>query len=262
VTVPPTLRLVSHTFHDAEKHGTEHLTAAGVLAKSSNIGTILVSQRVGAQRLYNSLRAFGLGEKTGIGLPGESGGILPPVDAWNGTQRYTIPFGQGVSITALQMASVYATVANDGVRVPPRVIMGTRDGEGHVHRASAPTPRRVLSAAVAHQLRAMLEAATTNEGTAPAARIPGYRVAGKTGTSQRVDPLCSCYRGYTASFVGFAPADNPQLLVQVVLQAPRRGHFGGRIAAPVFHDVMSFALQAKRVAPTGTRPPTVQLTFD
>jgi cell division protein FtsI (penicillin-binding protein 3) len=262
VTVPPTLRLASHTFHDAEKHGTERLTAAGVLAKSSNIGTILVSQRVGAQRLYNSLRAFGLGDKTGIGLPGESSGILPPVDEWNGTQRYTIPFGQGVSITALQMASVYATVANDGVRVPPRIMLGTRDGAGDLQPAASPAPRRVLSVAVAHQLRSMLEAATTDEGTAPKARIPGYRIAGKTGTSQRVDPRCGCYRGYTASFVGFAPADNPQLLVQVVLQAPRRGHFGGQIAAPVFHDVMSFALQAKHVPPTGTRPPTVKLTFD
>jgi cell division protein FtsI (penicillin-binding protein 3) len=261
VTVPSTLRLVHHTFHDAEKHGTEHLTAAGVLAKSSNIGTILVSQRVGATRLDKMLRAFGLGAKTGIGLPGESSGILPPVDEWNGTQHYTIPFGQGVSITALQMASVYATVANHGVRVPPRIVHGTVDGAGEFHAAKSPAARRVLSANVAHQLRAMLEAATTDEGTAPAARIPGYRVAGKTGTSQRVDPRCGCYRGYTASFVGFAPADNPQLLVQVVLQAPKRGHFGGQIAAPVFHDVMSFALQAKHIAPTGTRPPKVKLTF-
>jgi cell division protein FtsI (penicillin-binding protein 3) len=262
VTVPSTLRLASHTFHDAERHGVEKLTAAGVLAKSSNIGTILVSQRVGAQRLSDALRAFGLGAKTGVELPGESAGILPPVGLWNGTQRYTIPFGQGVSITALQMASVYATVANDGVRVPPRLIHGTRAGSGAIDVAKAPVAHRVLSVAVAHQLRAMLEAATTNEGTAPAARIPGYRVAGKTGTSQRVDPTCGCYRGYTASFVGFAPADNPQLLVQVVLQAPRHGHFGGQIAAPVFHDVMSFALQAKHVPPTGTRPPTVQLTFN
>jgi cell division protein FtsI (penicillin-binding protein 3) len=107
----------------------------------------------------------------------------------------------------------------------------------------------------------MLEAVTTNEGTAPAARIPGYRVAGKTGTSQRVDPACGCYRGYTASFVGFAPADNPQLLVEVVLQAPRRGHYGGAIAAPVFHDVMSFALQSRHIAPTGTKPPKLRLTF-
>jgi cell division protein FtsI (penicillin-binding protein 3) len=261
VTVPPTLHLAGHTFHDAEKHGTEHLTAAGVLAKSSNLGTILVSQRVGTQRLSDILHSFGLGAPTGIGLPGESSGILPPASQWSGTQRYTIPFGQGVSVTALQVASVYATVANNGVRVPPRIVKGTVDANGHFTATPAPPTHRVISPGVALQLRTMLEAVTTNEGTAPAARIPGYRVAGKTGTSQRVDPRCDCYRGYTASFVGFAPADNPQLLVEVVLQAPRQGHFGGLVAAPVFHDVMSFALQARHVAPTGTRSPRLRLTF-
>lgn len=261
VTVPPTLRLVGKTFRDAEKHGVLRLTAAGVLAKSSNLGTILVSQRVGAQRLYSFMRAFGFGEPTGIGLPGESSGILPPVAEWSGSQRYTIPFGQGVSVTALQVASVYATVANNGVRVAPRIVKGTVDASGRFTAAQAAPSRRVISTGVAQQLRTMLEAVTTNEGTAPAARVPGYRVAGKTGTSQRVDPRCDCYRGYTASFVGFAPADNPQLLVEVVLQAPRRGHFGGLVAAPVFHDVMSFALQSRRVAPTGTKSPKLRLTF-
>jgi cell division protein FtsI (penicillin-binding protein 3) len=261
VTVPPTLHLAGHTFHDAEKHGTERLTAAGVLAKSSNLGTILVSQRVGAQRLSDIMHAFGLGATTGIGLPGESSGILPPAKDWSGTQRYTIPFGQGVSVTALQVASVYATVANDGVRVPPRIVKGTVDPDGQFHATPAPPTRRVISSGVAQQLRTMLEAVTTNDGTAPAARVPGYRVAGKTGTSQRVDPRCGCYRGYTASFVGFAPADNPQLLVEVVLQAPQRGHFGGLLAAPVFHDVMSFALQSRHVAPTGTTSPKLRLTF-
>jgi cell division protein FtsI (penicillin-binding protein 3) len=261
VTVPPTLHLAGHTFHDAEKHGTEHLTAAGVLAKSSNLGTILVSERVGAHRLYTIMRSFGFGQPTGTGLPGESSGILPPDDQWSGTQRYTIPFGQGVSVTALQVASVYATVANNGVRVPPRIVKGTVAASGEFHAAPAQPSRRVISPGVAAQLRTMLEAVTTNDGTAPAAAVPGYRVAGKTGTSQRVDPACGCYRGYTASFVGFAPADAPALLVEVVLQAPKRGHFGGLVAAPVFHDVMSFALQARHVAPTGTKPPKLRLTF-
>jgi cell division protein FtsI (penicillin-binding protein 3) len=183
------------------------------------------------------------------------------VNDWSGTQRYTIPFGQGVSVTALQVASVYSTVANNGVRVPPRILDGVRGPDGVFHPAKRAPARRVISKHTADALRRMLEAVTTNEGTAPAARIAGYRVAGKTGTSQRVDPTCSCYRGYTASFVGFAPADKPQLLVEVVLQAPKYGHFGGLIAAPVFHQVMGFALQARHVAPTGTRPPTIQLTF-
>jgi cell division protein FtsI (penicillin-binding protein 3) len=256
------LRRSDKTFSDAEEHGTLRLTAAGVLAKSSNMGTILVSERIGTSRLERFLRAFGLGQPTGVGLPGESAGILPPDEQWNGTQRYTIPFGQGVSITALQMASVYATIANDGVRMPPRIIAGTKDGNGTLRPAPASEPRRVVDRRVARQLRVILEAATTNEGTAPAARIPGYRVAGKTGTSQRVDPACGCYRGYTSSFVGFAPADDPQLLVEVVLQAPRRGYLGGLLAAPVFQDVMSFSLQTRHIAPTGTKRPKVKLSLD
>jgi cell division protein FtsI (penicillin-binding protein 3) len=259
ITVPPTLHRSDHTFHDAEVHGTLHLTATGVLAKSSNIGTMLVSERVGAHRLYHFLRAFGFGRPTGVGLPGENGGILAPVDLWSGTQRYTIAFGQGVSVTALQVASVYSTVANDGVRVEPRVVAGEVGPDGHFHAAPTAPTHRVISRHVSAELRRMLETVTSNEGTAPAARISGYRVAGKTGTSQRVDPTCSCYRGYTSSFVGFAPADNPKLLVEVVLQAPQIGHFGGLIAAPVFHDVMSFALQNERVAPTGTHRPRIRL---
>jgi cell division protein FtsI (penicillin-binding protein 3) len=261
VTVPPTLKLAGHTFHDAEKHGTEHLTFAGVLAKSSNIGTILLSKQVGKERLYGFLKSFGFGQKSGSGLPGEERGILPDVEGWSGTQQYTIPFGQGLSVTALQVASVYATVANGGVRVTPHVIRGTVT-DGKLKPAPRATSRRVVSAKTAATLRTMLEAVTSDQGTAPAARITGYRVAGKTGTSQRVDSSCGCYRGYTSSFVGFAPADDPQLLVEVVLQAPVRGHFGGTTAAPVFHDVMAFALQSRQIVPTLTRPPVLRLTYD
>ncbi|MDX6274539.1 MAG: hypothetical protein QOJ92_1749 [Frankiales bacterium] len=261
VTVPPTLRLAGKTFHDAEKHGTEHLTFAGVLAKSSNIGTIMLSRQVGKERLYGFLRSFGFGAKSGSGLPGEERGILPDVESWSGTQQYTIPFGQGLSVTAMQVASVYATVANGGVRVAPHVVRGTVL-DGKLVAAAHPATRRVISATTAHTLREMLEAVTSDNGTAPAARINGYRVAGKTGTSQRVDSACGCYRGYTSSFVGFAPADDPQLLVEVVLQAPVRGHFGGTVAAPVFHDVMAFALQSRQIVPTLTQPPVLRLSYD
>lgn len=261
VTVPPVLKLAGHTFHDAEKHGTEHLTLTGVLAKSSNIGAILLSKQVGKERLYGFLKDFGLGEKTGSGLPGEERGILPDVASWNGTQQYTIAFGQGLSSTALQVASVYATVANDGVRVTPHVLRGTVK-DGKLMPAPKPGSRRVISVQTARSLRMMLEAVTSNQGTAPEARIPGYRIAGKTGTSQRVDSACGCYRGYTASFVGFAPADNPQLLVEVVLQDPVRGHYGGQVAAPVFHDVMAFALQSRKIVPSGTSAPKVRLSYD
>ncbi len=261
VTIPPQLRLVGHTFHDAEQHGTEHLTVAGVLAKSSNIGTIKISQRLGKAKLHDYLRAYGFGELTGVGLLGESRGILPPTDQWSASQQYTIPFGQGVSVTALQVASVYATIANGGVRAVPTLLRGTIRPDGSAVPAARESTRRVVSAEVARQVRNMLEAVTSDQGTAPAARIAGYRIAGKTGTAQRPNPACSCYAGggYTASFVGFAPADNPQLLVGVVLQKPRSGHFGGQVAAPVFQSVMSFALKSREIPPTGTRPPTVRL---
>jgi cell division protein FtsI (penicillin-binding protein 3) len=143
--------------------------------------------------------------------------------------------------------------------VAPSIIAGTIDGDGHHHAAPRPRVRRVISATVARQLSDMLEAVTSSEGTAPAARIPGYRIAGKTGTAQR--SVNGHYSGYTASFVGFAPADKPQLLVEVVVQNPRLGHFGGVVSAPVFHDVMSFALQSLGIPPTGTRPPKAKLTW-
>lgn len=216
---------------------------------------------MGKERLYKFLTGFGFGAKPGTGLPGEERGILPAVSDWSGTQQYTIPFGQGLSVTAMQVASVYATVANGGVRVAPHIVRGTV-ADGKLRPAPRAASHRVVSAKTAATLRTMLEAVTSDQGTAPAARIPGYRVAGKTGTSQRVDSSCGCYRGYTSSFVGFAPADDPQLLVEVVLQAPVRGHYGGVVAAPVFHDVMAFALQSRQIVPTLTRPPVLRLSFD
>lgn len=260
-TVPWFLHLGDRTYHDAETHPVERLTTAGVLAKSSNIGAIQIAQRLGKNRLYDYLRAFGFGQTTGLGIPGESRGILPPPQLWSGSQQHTIAFGQGVGVTAVQMASVYATLANGGVRIPPTLIKSTISADGKVIPRPRSAPRRVITAEVAQQVRDMLEAVTSAQGTAPAARIPGYRVAGKTGTAQVANPRCHCYRngGYTASFVGFAPADQPRLLVSVVLQKPVNGHFGGRVAAPVFRTVMAFALKSAGIAPTGTAPPTMQL---
>jgi cell division protein FtsI (penicillin-binding protein 3) len=260
ITVPPVLHYAGTTFHDAEGHGRERLTLTGVLAKSSNIGTIEVADRLKAPGLYQFLQAYGFGRPTGVGLPGEEDGLLPTLASWTATTLPTVAFGQGIGVTALQVASVYATIANGGVRVTPNLVLGSTDASGHVRPAPAPSRRRVISATVAHELSDMLEAVTTDEGTAPAARISGYRIAGKTGTAQRPDGKGG-YSGYTASFVGFAPADKPRLLVEVVLQNPRSGHFGGVVAAPVFHDVMAFALQTLGIAPTGTRPPKARLTW-
>jgi cell division protein FtsI (penicillin-binding protein 3) len=262
VTVPPTLRVGPRTFHDAEAHGTEHLTVAGVLAKSSNIGTVEIAQRLGSPALAKALHAFGLGSPTGVNFPGESAGVLSPESTWNQAQATTIPFGQGMSATALQMASVYATIANGGVRVTPRLVAATVSPDGTTHPTMPSAGTRVVTAATASTVSRMLEQVTSSGGTAPLAGISGYRVAGKTGTANRVDPSCGCYRGYVASFVGFAPADNPKVVVEVVLDNPKQGHFGGDIAAPVFAKVMSFALATEGAAPSGSRSPKLLLDLD
>jgi cell division protein FtsI (penicillin-binding protein 3) len=263
-TVPDHLRRYDRVFHDSETHPTERLTFGGVLAKSSNIGTILASERVSPSQLYQYMRAFGYGQKTGVGLPGESPGLLKPVDQWWGTDRFSIAFGQSVSVNALQTASVYATIANGGVRVTPNLVAGTTDDHGTLTPAARPASRRVIKQSTADALTKMLEGVTTKEGTAPEAQIPGYRVAGKTGTAQKVNPKCGCYvgGGYTGTFVGFAPADDPQLVVEVVLQKPQKGYYGGQVAAPVFRDVMSFALQSRKVPPTGSKSQKIRIYAD
>jgi cell division protein FtsI (penicillin-binding protein 3) len=261
-TVPGILHDAGFTFHDAEPHGVERLTLTGILAKSSNIGTIEVANRLGAARLYHYLHAYGFGAQTGVGLPGDGVGLLPRLRDWTASTLPTAAFGQGVGVTALQVASVYATIANGGVRVTPNLVADRIEPDGTRTPVAPPERHRVIDAKVAHELSDMLEAVTTNEGTAPLARIPGYRIAGKTGTANRPNGHGGYGgAGYTASFVGFAPADAPRLLVEVVLQNPRSGHFGGLVAAPVFHDVMSFALQTLKIPPTGTRPPHAKLTW-
>lgn len=260
-TVPDHITRSGRTFHDSHPHRVERLTFGGVLATSSNVGTIMASERITRQTLYDFLRGFGFGQPTGVRLPGESLGLLMPPGRWSGTDRYPIAFGQTVSVNALQMASVYATVANGGVRVTPAIVAGTTDEHGGFAPSPAPAQRRVISARTAREIIHMLEGVTGRDGTAPEAQIPGYRVAGKTGTAQKVNPACGCYRGggYTASFAGFAPADDPQLVVQVVLQDPKGAHYGGEVAAPVFKDVMSFALQTRKIPPTGKTSPKIRI---
>ncbi|WP_030144931.1 peptidoglycan D,D-transpeptidase FtsI family protein [Spirillospora albida] len=260
--VPDEVAKYNLVFHDSHKHPPERLTFAGVLATSSNVGTIMASESISSQRLYQTLREFGFGEKTGLPLPGETAGQLKPPQQWSGTDRYPIAFGQTVSVNAVQMASVYATIANDGVRVRPTLVEGTVGENQKFTPAAPPERRQVISAGTARQIRDMLEGVTTKEGTAPLAQIPNYRVAGKTGTAENVNPRTGRYQGggFTASFAGFAPADDPQLVVQVVLQNPTRGsHYGGDVAAPVFRDVMSFALQTRKIPPTGSEPPIVKI---
>ncbi|WP_344057070.1 penicillin-binding protein 2, partial [Sphaerisporangium rubeum] len=256
-------RCADRVLGDAHPHPPERLTFTGIIAESSNVGTIMAAERVTDQSLYTMLRSFGFGARTGSGAYGEEAGLLPKRETWSGSQRCTIAFGQGVSVTALQMAGVYQAIANGGVRVAPRVVAGTTGADGGFVPAPAPKRTRVISERTARDITTMLEAAVAaEEGTGSLAAIDGYRVAGKTGTAQRYDERCRGYCGYTATFVGFTPADAPRLVALAVLQAPENGHFGGEIAAPVFKEVMTFALKTRKIPPTGTTPPPAGMGTD
>ncbi|MEU8570537.1 penicillin-binding protein 2, partial [Streptomyces pathocidini] len=269
VVVPNRLHRADRLFADDVDHETWQLTLNGVLAKSSNIGTILSVEQLGktqaqANQVLNSyLRKFGIGRPTGLRFPGETPGILAKPQDWSASQQYTIPFGQGLSVNALQAASVYSTIANGGKRVAPTLVRGTRGPDGHFAPAPEPRTQRVVSEKTAKALAAMLESVVDDEeGTGAKARIPGYRVAGKTGTSNRVDPRTGRYRGYTASFAGFAPADEPRLTVYCAVQNPTRGsYYGGQVCGPVYKRVMEFALKTLQVPPTGAKPARLSVTF-
>ena len=260
-TVPGHIKRSTKVFHDSHDHAPERLTAAGVLAKSSNVGTIMIGEKLAPRTMHDYLTKFGIGQPSGLNFPGESRGILAKAKDWSGSQRYTVLFGQGLSVNAVQAAGVFQTIANDGVRMPPRLIEGVQRADGTVEPAIPDRGVRVVSAATAETVRLMLEGVVSADGTAPEARIPGYRVAGKTGTAQRFDPGCGCYRGYTASFIGMAPADDPQLIVAVTLQRPVKGHYGGSLAGPVFKQIMSYALQKLQIPPTGTRYCSIRMTL-
>lgn len=260
LTIPYALKRSNKTFHDHEKHPTQRLTATGVLAVSSNTGAIQIGELLSHETLYKYLSKFGVGSKSGSGLPGESRGKLPKVADWSGTTAPTMAFGQGYSLTAMQATSIFATIANDGVRVSPTVIAGQSDASGNFTPALGRTSERVVSVETAQAMRIMMESVVSASGTAPTAAIAGYRVAGKTGTAMRIDDTCGCYRGYTASFIGFAPADKPAYVISVTIQDPKGMHWGGALGGPVFKKVMSFVLQSRHIAPTGTTVVPVALT--
>ncbi|MER7621470.1 penicillin-binding protein 2 [Streptomyces sp. NPDC126503] len=270
VVVPNRLHRGDRLFKDDVDHVTWYLTLNGVLAKSSNIGTILATGQLGAtqaesNRILDSyLRKFGIGSPTGLDYPGETPGILARPEKWSTSQQYTIPFGQGLSVNAMQAASVYSTIANGGVRVEPSLVRGTKGPDGRFTPAPEPGKTRVVSEKTARTLAEMLESVVDDrEGTGTRAAIPGYRVAGKTGTANRVDPELGRYKGYTASFAGFAPADAPRVTVYCAIQNPTKGsYFGGQICGPIYKKVMEFALKTLHVAPTGREAPRLPVTFD
>jgi cell division protein FtsI (penicillin-binding protein 3) len=261
LSVPGHIQAGDKVVTDAHDHAPINWTVTGILAHSSNVGAIMLAREVGDATLERYMRAFGLGGKTGIELPGESGGILQKSQDWTASRAANVPIGQGVSVTTLQMASIYQTIANGGVRIAPRIVDSVTSPGGRVVDAPQPESTRVISEDTAKKMAYMLEAVVGPGGTAPLGQIEGFRVAGKTGTAQRANPACNCYDGggYVTTFVGFAPADDPKYVVAVDLERPSSDAEGGQVAAPVFADIMKYALTAGGVVPSGTPRPNFVL---
>jgi cell division protein FtsI (penicillin-binding protein 3) len=263
-TVPDQILFHGYSFHDAEYHPTERWTIAGIIAHSSNVGMVQVAQHVSPQTQYQYFRNFGIGSPSVTGLPAQSNGILYPPSKWWGNERYTLAFGQGVAVTAVQMASVYATIANGGVRVTPSIVAGTTNGSGQYVPAAPSARHRVIQPKTAHQLMGILQQVPWVDAQVgePWGEIPGYSVAAKTGTAQIADPKrggCLCL--YGSSFIGIAPAGSPKLVVAVNVQNPRKGgYFGIQVAGPVFYKVMKFALDTLKIPPDHGMRPNVRLT--
>jgi cell division protein FtsI (penicillin-binding protein 3) len=255
ITVPSELQVQDRVIGDWFDHDELHLTLTGVIARSSNIGTVLAASKLGSRPMHGYLRDFGLGKRTGLGDPGESPGLLRGWRDWAEIDHATAAFGQGLSVNAVQMAAAVNTIGNGGVYVAPSLVKGraTTSG-GSVVGSDTTTTHRVVSPRAARLTGQMMEAVTNPlTGTAAAAAVPGYRVAGKTGTAQRVGPKCGCYNGtFTASFAGFAPADKPRFSVYVVVQAPKNNGGGGSIGGPVFGRIMSYLLEKYAVPPSGS----------
>lgn len=260
IQVPPSLSFDGHTVHDDWTHGALRLTPTGILALSSNLGTIRSALRMPARQLEEYLRSFGQGEATDAGLDGESDGLLAPASVWSDIQHANIAFGQGLSVTALQMAAAVNTVANDGVYVQPSLVDALVH-EGRPGARSQPERHRVISTEAAEQVQQMMERVTSDQGTGTLGAIDGYRVAGKTGTAQRVVDGQYAPGQRVISFAGFAPVEDPQYMTYVMIDFPKDGSYGGTACAPVFHDVMSYVLQRYAVPPTGTRGPRLPLTW-
>lgn len=263
ISVPSSMSIDGFTIGDAWDHGQLQLTAAGVIAKSSNLGTIIAAQQMDDQTMYDYLTRFGFGQKTGVDLPGESVGILTDPTGWSKANHATISFGQGVSVTAMQMVRAVGAIANGGQICDPSVVSGLQTPDGVTTATPQDTPKQIISQDAARSVTTMMEAVVTEEGSAPAAQIPGYRVAGKTGTAWRVDPDTGRYvsGSHTVSFVGFAPADAPRFLTYVVIDNPTAAASGGGTAAPVFRDIMSMALQRFGILPTGAPAPQTPTTW-
>jgi cell division protein FtsI (penicillin-binding protein 3) len=261
--VPYQITVNGYPFHDAEVHPTLHLTIAGVLANSSNVGMVQVVQHVPPAVQYSYLRAFGLGASTGLNLPGASAGLLPAPSQWWGDTRYTLAFGQGVAVNAVQMASVYATIANGGVRVQPSILAGTTSATGQFVPSGTPRGQRVIKASTARTLINILQQVPLVNAQAgvPWGEIAGYPIAAKTGTAQEWNAAKHCLCSYGSSYIGMAPANNPQVVVAINVQDPKTSaYFGNQVAGPVFYQVARAALQTLKIPPNYVQRPNVRLT--
>lgn len=248
-TVPYSMPVADRVIHDSHTHPTERMTVTEIIEQSSNVGTVQIGMKLGGAELQRYMKKFGFGSETGLDFPGESPGILLPRSEWSGSTIGTLPIGQGVAVTPLQMAAAYQTVANDGIWVEPKLLYSTMDSSGQIETATTPAIRSVISRETASAMRKILTG-TVRHGTGIEAQIPGYQVAGKTGTAQKPSPGGGYGNTYVGSFGGFAPANRPAIVVFVMLDEPSP-IWGGSTAAPTFRTIAEFALRHLGVAPTG-----------
>ena len=247
-TLPYTIQVADRVIHDAEPRGTETMSVARILAHSSNVGAITLAEKLGSERLARWISRFGFGRKTGVGFPGESAGFVLPPDKWSGSTIGNVPIGQGIAVTPVQMAAAYAAIAEPGRRVRPHLIRHL-EGKRPLH----PRERRIVSRGIAAELNAMLQNVVVG-GTGTYAAVPGYKVAGKTGTAQKPDEQggYSATR-YVASFVGMVPASKPRLVILVTVDEPKGQIWGGVVAAPAFAQIAGYDLQYLEVPPDNVK---------
>lgn len=254
--IPNHYYVAGHMFHDAETHPTERLSVTGILAQSSNIGATKIAQRLGAVELMHYIKDYRLTLPTGIGFPGEASGLIPPLSQWSGTTLPTVSFGQGIAVTAVQMATAYNTIANGGLYVPPRLVKATIGPHGHEHPVAAGAPHRVVAKKVAKEMIPMFEQVVA-AGTGINAQVPPYAVAGKTGTAYIRNPAGGYNRAwFNSSFAGFAPAQHPAVTVMVVMEHTK--DYGAQASAPAFSVITRAALEDLKVPPQGRQPPAAK----
>jgi len=243
-TLPPTIQVADRTIEESHPRGTETLSVGQILAHSSNVGAVTIGQQLGDERFSQWIDRFGFGRQTGVQFPNEEIGIVPELDEYSGSTIGNLPLGQGLAVTPMQMIAGYNAIAADGMLRPPQLIK--RIGDREIHE---PKGKRAISPTVAAEVREMLEGVLAAGGTASEVSVPGYTLAGKTGTAEVAENGTYSETKYVASFIGFAPAQNPRLLAAVIVDQPQGDIYGGSVAAPAFGEIAAFALPYLGVAP-------------